>query len=182
MKKRNSWPIYDGYTATFEYDDFERWLSDGLSRHEEVTDEIEKDCLEAFIYISEAEGRKMTQSYEELKGLIGTWAKTWNELAKGETNMNENFESLEDLAEWLNDENYDGDNDNDNDFDFSSFPTFGGKDIRDTAEVWSWDAENILTHDGNGSWNIEPRCKCGEASFNCDCDENEIIDLSDVAD
>ena len=33
--------------------------------------------------------------------------------------------------------------------DLCGLPTFGGADPVDTAEVWSWDAENVLLHDGN---------------------------------
>lgn len=29
-------------------------------------------------------------------------------------------------------------------YDATSLPTFGGPDIRDTTEVWSWDVENVL--------------------------------------
>ena len=85
-----------------------------------------------------------------------------------------NAENLNELCEILNELN------ESEEIDFSNLPTFG-KEISDTAEVWSWDETDILIYDG--TWRVEERCDCGEASFNCDCDENEeMVDLSDVAD
>ena len=56
--------------------------------------------------------------------------------------------------------------------DLAMLPTFGGSDVKNTKEVWSWDEKNILAADGS-RWSIEPRCKCGEASFHCKCGEAE---------
>lgn len=53
--------------------------------------------------------------------------------------------------------------------DICMLPTFGGTDPKNTKEVWSWDEKNILAADGS-RWSIEPRCKCGEASFHCNCE------------
>lgn len=59
----------------------------------------------------------------------------------------------------------------DNVIDCSDLPTFGGPEIQNTAEVWSWDATRILVCDNNGQWAIQPRCgQCGEAPFHCACD------------
>lgn len=56
-------------------------------------------------------------------------------------------------------------------FDLSALPTFGGPDVRDTSEVYSWDEFNILTNSRShdNEWSIEARCGCGEANFNCNC-------------
>ena len=78
-----------------------------------------------------------------------------------------NAENLNELCEILNEL------DESEGVDFSNLPTFGGKEISDTAEVWSWDETDILIYDG--TWHIEPRCDCGEAAFNCNCDENDVI-------
>jgi hypothetical protein len=32
----------------------------------------------------------------------------------------------------------------DNHIDVSSLPTFGGEEPRDTTEIWSWDAEDLM--------------------------------------
>lgn len=56
--------------------------------------------------------------------------------------------------------------------DICALPTFGGTDPKNTSEVWSWDEESILTADGS-RWSIVPRCKCGEASFHCTCNEEK---------
>ena len=53
--------------------------------------------------------------------------------------------------------------------DTSSIPTFGGPDVEDTNEVYSWNETHVLTRDNN--WIIEPRCReCGEAIFHCEHD------------
>jgi len=41
--------------------------------------------------------------------------------------------------------------------DTSSLPTFGGEEVIDTLEVYSWDAENILTTDCNGKFVTQTR-------------------------
>jgi hypothetical protein len=41
--------------------------------------------------------------------------------------------------------------------DTSSLPTFGGEEIVNTLEVFSWDAENVLTTDCNGNFVLQTR-------------------------
>jgi len=48
-------------------------------------------------------------------------------------------------------------------------PIFGGRVPDNTTEVWSWDEHSVLVEGNNGAWVIEPRCKCGEATFHCHC-------------
>jgi hypothetical protein len=70
-------------------------------------------------------------------------------------------ESLKELCDTLNSAEC-------MDFDGSSLPTFGGEEPRDTLGVFSWDKDSVLI-ESNG-WKIEKRCSCGEAAFNCDCE------------
>lgn len=50
--------------------------------------------------------------------------------------------------------------------DLASLPTFGGRDVKNTSEIFAWDATRILVADNE--WTIEGRCKtCGEATFHC---------------
>lgn len=57
--------------------------------------------------------------------------------------------------------------------DLTSLPTFGGPNVDDTTEVWSWDAEDILVNGDQitvsvSGWTTSPRCPaCGEAPFHC---------------
>lgn len=44
--------------------------------------------------------------------------------------------------------------------DLSSLPTFGGEEPKDTAGVWSWDADRLLV--GEGEWEIVSRAEWAE--------------------
>ena len=48
------------------------------------------------------------------------------------------------------------------DIDYSALPTFGGLDIVDTTDIWSWDATRVLvcdtTGDGRSTWSLRDRC------------------------
>ena len=53
--------------------------------------------------------------------------------------------------------------------DLTSLPVFGGNDVEDTTDVWSWDERSVLV-DGEqitvnvSGWDTKPRCTvCGEA-------------------
>lgn len=75
------------------------------------------------------------------------------------------FETLQALADYLNSatgEDWDM-------IDASMLPTFGGPDIENPAECYSWDEKSILVSDsGNGNWGLIPRCPiCGDANFHC---------------
>ena len=84
------------------------------------------------------------------------------ELNLGVTHIMKNVKSLVELAEFINNAT----DDESDSIDYSSLPTFGGIDINDTAEVWSWDEKSILVQ--NSIFEIEPRCSiCGEARFHC---------------
>jgi hypothetical protein len=53
--------------------------------------------------------------------------------------------------------------------DVCNLPVYGGNDPKNTSEVWSWDAENILVdNNGQNKWGLMKRCPiCGEAPFHC---------------
>ena len=61
--------------------------------------------------------------------------------------------------------------------DLSSLPTFGGSDIDNTSDVFSWDSDSVLVSGDQitvavWGWTIEDRCSiCGEAKFHCDHDD-----------
>ena len=47
------------------------------------------------------------------------------------------------------------------DIDYSALPTFGGLDIADTTDIWSWDATRVLVCDsqiGRTTWSLRDRC------------------------
>lgn len=48
------------------------------------------------------------------------------------------------------------------DIDYSALPTFGGLDIADTTDIWSWDATRVLVcdtkGDGRSTWSLRDRC------------------------
>ena len=78
-----------------------------------------------------------------------------------------NAKTLQELADVLNNM-VEGEQ---HEVDFSELPKFGGRDIENTSQVWSWDKENILVQ--NSDFDVEPRClKCGEALFHCNHDED----------
>ncbi len=89
----------------------------------------------------------------------------------------DNAASLAELCEILNDwaeEIADSDSDlDDYDSDLTSLPTFGGAEVNDTTEVWSWDTEHLLVSGGQitvqvNGWTLQSRCPiCGEAPFHC---------------
>jgi len=47
------------------------------------------------------------------------------------------------------------------DIDYSDLPTFGGPDIADTTDIWSWDETRVLVCDsqiGRTTWSLRDRC------------------------
>ncbi len=62
--------------------------------------------------------------------------------------------------------------------DLTSLPTFGGREVNDTTEVWSWDADNLLINGAQitvyvSGWETQPRCPtCHEAVFHCEHDND----------
>jgi hypothetical protein len=78
-------------------------------------------------------------------------------------------EVLNDISEELHDKHYDLSAVDD----ICDLPTFGGAYPDRTSEVWSWDQRQILTGDGNGKWIVPDRCKCGEATFHCKCEQDQ---------
>lgn len=80
------------------------------------------------------------------------------------------MESLNDFEGWLRREaeQYDVDGRIDSHIDLSDLPNYG-PEPRDTADVWSYDHDDVIVYKGN-IWTMEPRCpQCSEADFHCDC-------------
>jgi len=72
--------------------------------------------------------------------------------------------SLEECCDYLNGL----DDETSQRIDLTSLPTFGGSDIENTSEVFSWDENRVLVQ-GEQSWELQRRCsECGEAMFHCD--------------
>lgn len=66
--------------------------------------------------------------------------------------------ALDGLCAWLNEKSADADG-------LDALPTFGGEDILDTTEVWSWDAKRAIVgpFGGEPTYRIVDRCShCGE--------------------
>jgi len=80
----NSWPIYSDndtgeYTATFTSDDFTMWYIESRERNEPVTPHDRTELVESCIELARAESRRMTQTRQDLRDAINTWADRWNE-------------------------------------------------------------------------------------------------------
>lgn len=69
---------------------------------------------------------------------------------------------LDDLRQVLEDIEYNAPADVRADIDYSALPTFGGLDIADTTDIWSWDASRVLVcdtkGDGRTTWSLRNRC------------------------
>ena len=70
------------------------------------------------------------------------------------------FNSLQELCDWLNEveaENIDLDEYcKEKGIDLYDLPCFGGKEIKDTLDIYSWDEDNILVPNDDGDPNLEP--------------------------
>lgn len=87
-----------------------------------------------------------------------------------EQEMVDNCKSLDELCNVLNNFGEPSRGDKIEDcVDFAMLPIFGGVAPQKTSEVWSWDEKRILVAESDGSWGIENRCACGEATFHCRC-------------
>jgi len=65
--------------------------------------------------------------------------------------------SLEDLMDILSELERNGEV-----YDSSSLPLFGGPDIEDTSEVWSWDEDSVIVGAGFSDWEIVSRAELEE--------------------
>lgn len=95
---------------------------------------------------------------------------TYQERINATTSLDQLAELLNEIREEIQEEEARSPWPVDDGIRFDELPTFGGPDLKDTGEVWSWDETHLLVLEGK--WYTIPRCPvCGEADFHCGHDE-----------